>query len=69
MKHLVWLLVRKDRLPRRRWLRRLMLRSIFKPISDESRDYGAIDGFYDLGSDVSPEEAERFKQWAGEDRA
>ena len=49
-------------LPRNPRLRRVMLRSIFRPIV--SRDYGSgIDGWYELGHDVSPEEVARFKEW------
>ena len=63
MKHLTWWCLRHDRLPKNKRLRRAMLRSIFKPIA--SRDLGSgIDGWYDLGPDVSPEQAERFRYWA-----
>lgn len=62
MKRLTHLCIRHGWLPTHPWLRRLMLRSIFKPIT--VRDYGSgIDGWYDLGLDASPEDAKRFKAW------
>lgn len=62
MKRLVWWCVRHDHLPQHRLLRRLFLRAIFKPISP--RDLGSgIDGFYDLGPDLTADEVERFKAW------
>jgi hypothetical protein len=63
MKRLTWFLIRIDRLPSTPWLRRRLLRSIFKPA--HPRDWG-IDGWYDLGHDISPEQVERFKEWAEE---
>lgn len=60
MKHLVWFLLRHDRLPKRPWLRRMMLRSIFKPAV--ARDQG-LEGWYDLGPELTVAEVARFKAW------
>ena len=65
MKHLTHFCIRHGLLPRHPRLRRMMLRSIFKPaISERERAYG-LDGWYDLGRDVSPEDVARFKAWLG----
>jgi hypothetical protein len=65
MKHLVWFLLHHNRLPRRPWLRRRLLQSIFRPL--QVRDYGSgLMGWYDLGPNATPEQVERFKAWESE---